>query len=372
MSGFDIYAGQEVSSGIRKSEPLIAFEDTADAAKLQNLATLQGLLPKISKVIVHETRVQEGNLDAYFKKNSMPFGAGLEEIEFMAGAANKKTSGKCVPYGSVSAASQMDLINLAWSFDISIYDREINQHVLGEDEAGAYAAQKLRTMQKGYAALKRNAEIQLVSDVIDGTRTITSNDSSDASGTAVKYAPEITGYAGSVVKTGAVLAALTQGTMPKFADSSAAMSVLKTIQDEAAGMMEEGTGYSKLGINTFCMEKPLLIMETRTLNALDNAWALDGAAKQIPTRTAREFLGGFSDVVEIPAFAELPTNSSYSKQRLGAVLLDRDSLSEHVVWSDTESHRCTGERMTGYNFGGASVLSVYRGNPACAFTFATE
>ena len=372
MSGFDIYAGQEVSSGIRKSEPLIAFEDTADAAKLQNLATLQGLLPKISKVIVHETRVQEGNLDAYFKKNSMPFGAGLEEIEFMTGAANKKTSGKCVPYGSVSAASQMDLINLAWSFDISIYDREINQHVLGEDEAGAYASQKLRTMQKGYAALKRNAEIQLVSDVIDGTRTITSNDSSDASGTAVKYAPEITGYAGSVVKTGAVLAALTQGTMPKFADSAAAMSVLKTIQDEAAGMMEEGTGYSKLGISTFCMEKPLLIMETRTLNALDNAWALDGAAKQIPTRTAREFLGGFSDVVEIPAFAELPTNSAYSKQRLGAVLLDRDSLSEHVVWSDTESHRCTGERMTGYNFGGASVLSVYRGNPACAFTFATE
>lgn len=372
MSNFDIFAGQEVTSGVRKSEPLIAFEDTADAAKLQNLATLQGLLPKISKVIVHETRVQEGNLDTHFRKSTLPFGAGLEEIEFTAGAANKKTSGKCVPYGSVAAASQMDLINLAWSFDISIYDREINQHVLGEDEAGAYAAQKLRTMQKGYAALKRSAEIQLVSDVIDGTRTVTSNDSSDGSGTAVKYSPEITGYAGSVVETGVVLAALTQGNMPKFADSAAAMSLLKTIQDEAAGMMDEGTGYSKLGISTFCLDKPLLVMETRTLNALDNAWALDGAAKQIPTRTAREFLGGFSEVVEIPAFAELPTNSSYSKQRLGAVLLDRDSLSEHVVWSDTESHRCTGERMTGYNFGGASVLSVYRGNPACAFTFATE
>lgn len=372
MSGFDTYSGQEVASGIRKNEPLLAFEEEANAAKLQNIAAVQGLLPKISKVLVHETRVKEGSLDRYFKKSSLPFGAGIEEIEFMTGATNKKTSGKCVPFGSVNAAAQMDLINLAWSFDISVYDREISQNVLNSDELGSYVAQKLRTMQKGYASLKRNAEIQLVSDVIDGTRSITSTDASDGSGTSVTYNPTIKGYAGSVVQTKIVMPALTQGTMPAFASSTDAMTFLKTVQDNAAGMMEEGTGYSKLEINTFCLEKPLFVAETRVLNALDNAWALDGAAKQIPTRTAREFLNTFSEVVEIPAFAELPTNTTYAKQRLGGVLLDRDSLSEHIAWENVESMRCVGERMTGYNFGGASSLSVYRGNPACAFTFATE
>ena len=112
-------------------------------------------------------------------------------------------------------------------------------------------------------------------------------------------------------------------------------------------------------------------METRVLNALDNAWALDGAAKQIPTRTAREFLRTFAEIVEIPAFAELPTNSSYSKKRLGAVLLDRDSLSEQIAWDNIESQRCTEQRMTGYNLAGASALGVYRGNPACGVLFST-
>lgn len=372
MSGFDVYSGQEVASGIRKNEPLIAFEEEANATKLQNIASIQGLLPKISKVLVHETRVKDGSLDRYFKKSSLPFGAGIEEIEFMTGAANKKTGGKCVPYGSVNATGQMSLINLAWSFNVSVYDREISQNVLTGDELGAYVAQKLRTMQKGYSALKRHAEIQIVSDVIDGTRKVTSTDASDGTGTSVTYNPSIKGYAGNVVSTGIVMPALTQGTIPAFASGEEALKLVKTVQDHAAGMMEEGTGYSKSGINTFCLDRPLLVAETRVLNALDNAWALDGAAKQIPTRTAREFLSGFSEIVEIPAFAELPTNSSYSTQRLGAVLIDRDSLSEHLAWEDVESKRCTEERMTGYNLAGASILSVYRGNPACAFTFATE
>ena len=137
-------------------------------------------------------------------------------------------------------------------------------------------------------------------------------------------------------------------------------------------MREEGTAYSKLGMNTFCLDAPLLIMETRVLNAMDNAWALDGAAKQIPTKTAREYLRGFAEIVEIPAFAELPTNSSYTNKRLGAVLIDRDSLSEQIAWDNVESLRCAEQRMTGYNLGGASALGVYRGNPACGVLFSTK
>ena len=56
MSAFDRFAGQEITSGIRPNEPLMAFEEEATATKLANIAAVQGLLPKISKIIVHETR----------------------------------------------------------------------------------------------------------------------------------------------------------------------------------------------------------------------------------------------------------------------------------------------------------------------------
>lgn len=372
MSGFDKFAGQEVASGIRPNEPLMAFEEEATATKLANIAAVQGLLPKISKVIIHETRIKNGSLDAYFKKGTLPYGAGYEQIGFMDGAANAKSSGRCVPFGNVQAAGQLDVINLAWSLNISIWDREISQNILTGQELGSFVSQKLRTPYKTLAGLRRNAQIQLVSDVIDGTRSVSGNDSSDGTGSSVTYAPNIKGYAGEIEDTGIVMPALVQGTLPAFASSSDAMDLVKTIQDHAAEMMEEGTAYSKLGMNTFCLEQPLLIMETRVLNALDNAWALDGAAKQIPTRTAREFLNTFSTIVEIPAFAELPTNASYTDKRLGAVLIDRDSLSEQIAWDNVESQRCVEQRMTGYNVAGASSLSIFRGNPACGVLFDTQ
>ena len=214
--------------------------------------------------------------------------------------------------------------------------------------------------------------MQLVSDIIDGTRSIASATASDASGTSVTYAPDVKGYCGKVVDTDIVMPALTADTVPAFEDAAAALSLAKTIQDRAASMMVESKEYSKLGINTFCMEKPLLIMETRVLNAMDNAWALDGANRQIPTKTAREYMGTFAEIVEIPAFADLPTNSSYASKRAGAVLIDRDSLTEQIAWDNIESKRCTEQRMTGYNMAGASAMSIYRGNPACGFLFDTE
>lgn len=372
MSGFDQFAGQEVASGIRPNGPLMAFEEEATATKLANIAAVQGLLPKITKVLVHETRIKEGNLDYYFKKGSIPYGAGMEQIAFTDGAANAKQSGRCVPFGNVLAGGQLDVINLAWSLNISVWDHEIRQNILTGEQLGSYVSQKLRTPYKTLAALRRNAEIQLISDVIDGTRSISSNDSSDGTGNAVTYAPNIKGYAGQISDTGIVMPELQLGTLPAFASATDAMDLVKEIQDRAAEMMEEDTSYSAMGINTFCLEQPLLIMETRVLNALDSAWALDGAAKQIPTRTAREFLRTFSTIVEIPAFAELPTNASYTDKRLGAVLIDRDSLGEQIQFSDMESQRCVEQRMTGYSVQGQSMLSVFRGNPACGILFDTQ
>ena len=373
MPTWNNFAGQEVASGIRANEPIIAFENEATQTVYQNLGLIEGLMPKISKVIFRETRIFDNPLDRIFRKTALPFGIGWEDFEFAAGAKNKKNDGTCVPIGNPTAESQLNFINLAWSMDVSIKDREINKAVLSAEEVGQFVAQKMRTPGKQLAMLRYRAETQLVSDVIDGTRSISSTDSSDGTGTSVTYAPTIKGYAGAVEDLGFILAPLVQGTPASFAQASDAMDMLIAIQNAACEMQEEGTYYSALGINTFCLQRPNLIIEEKVLNALDKAWALDGAAKQIPTRTAREFLNTFCDVVTFPgAFADLPTNANYTDKRLAAVLIDKDSCTEAVAWDDVESQRCAKERLTGWNFGGASAMAIYRGNPACAFIADTQ
>ena len=366
MPTFGDFAGQEIASGVRPNEPIIAFEDTATRTVLNNLTAINGLIPKVAKVLVRETRIRDNPLDVHFRKMTIPYGVGWEDFQFEEGAVSKKVVPPCTPYGNPAGADQLNFINLAWSFDVSVFDREIDKAVLGPEEVAQYVAQKMRTMRKGYAALKMEAEIQLISDVIDGSRSISSTENSDGTGSAITYAPTITGYAGQVDDPGIVLPTLTQGTIPTFANAADALDIVKDLQNAAAEMKVEDTTYSKLGIETFLLDRPLCIMETKVLNALDNAWALDGTSKIIPTKTAREFLSTFAEVVEIPQFADLPTNASYTNHRLAAVLLDRDSLTDGLIWEDVESQRCAKQRMTGYNLGGASAMSVYRGNPAYA------
>lgn len=373
MSGFDVYAGQEVASGIRKAEPAIAFEHAADRAYLSNMELINGLMPKIGKVLIHETRVMNNPLDRIWRRSSMPYGVGIEHAQFAEGAINAKTDGTCVPIGNPPAVSQLALINLAWSIDVSVYDREIDKAVLSPDEAARYVAQKMRTAQKTLAMLRYRAQTQLLSDVIDGTRSVSSTTSSDAEGTAVTYNPTIKGYAGSVQDLGIVLPPLAAATVPTFAASGDAAKMVKRIKNAATEMREDGTTYSALGVETLALDRPYLIIEEKVLSALDDALSLDGQDKRIPTRSAREYLAEYCDVVSFPgSFAELPTNSSYTKKRLAAVLIDKDSPTEAISWEDMEGQRCAKQRLTGYNLGGASVLSIYRGGPAAAFLASTE
>lgn len=374
MASFDNYAGQLVSSGIRPNEPVIAFEGTADQTVYANITMFGGLLPKIAKTLIRETRIRANPLDVHFRKSSLPYGVGFEEFQFTNGAVNKKNDGRCFPFGNVPGDSQLNLLNFAWSYDINIYDREINKAVLTPEEAGSFSAQKMRTMYKGYASQKYSAELQLLSDVIDGTRTVTSTTQSDGQGTSVTYNPTITGYAGEVEDSNIVLAPLAQGTIPTFASAQDALDLVKSLQNAVTEMYEEDTAYSKMSISTFLLSRPLIFMESKTLNAIDNAWAMDGTYKGIPTKTAREFIGSFGDLVEIPGqgFASLPTNASYTDKRLFAVAIDRDSLSENVLWENVEGQRCAKQRSTNYNYAGASTLSIYRGNPAYALLVNTQ
>ena len=375
MPTFSDYAGQLVASGVRPNEPILAFEEEATATILANTTMFGNLLPKIAKTLVRETRIRSNPLDVHFKKSSLPYGAGWEDFQFTEGAINKKNDGRCFPYGSVPGDSQLNLLNFAFSYDINIYDYEINKAILSAEEAGSFSAQKMRTMYKGYASEKYNAELQLLSDVIDGTRSISSTTQSDGNGTSVTYSPSIKGYAGVVDDSQIVLAPLSQGTIPTFASAQDALDLVKALQNAVTEMYEEDTTYSKMGISTFLLSRPLVFMETKTLNAIDNAWAMDGTYKGIPTKTAREFIREFADLTEIPGstgFATLPTNANYTDKRLFAVAIDRDSLSENILWENVEGQRCSKQRSTNYNYAGASTLSIYRGNPAYALLVDTQ
>ena len=148
MPTFDQFAGQEVASGIRPNEPVIAFENESTRTVLNNLGLINGLIPKIGKVLIRETRIMDNPLDRIFRKTALPFGVGWEDAEFSEGATNKKNNGRCVPIGNPTMEAQLNLINLAWSIDVSVKDREINQATMTPEEVGQYVAQKLRTPRK--------------------------------------------------------------------------------------------------------------------------------------------------------------------------------------------------------------------------------
>lgn len=367
---FATYAGQLIANGVRPNAPLIPLEGQSNSTVLNNLTLIGSLMPKISDVIIRETRIFDNPIDPYFRKFGAEYGAAIEQAEFQTGATNKLNAGRCVPRGSVDMTSQMNIQNYAYDIEIDIKDREINMAVMNAQQAGSYVAQKLRTPLKTMSSEKYAAEKQLLSDIIDGTRSIVST---DGDGNAVTYTATVTGYCGVVEDSGVTLNEITLQNTPAFASGADAATVIKKIQSAARDMKTENTTYNVLQNNTFVLGRPLLVMESKTLDALDNSLALDGTDKRVPTRSGREFLRDSVgvEIVEIDSFAAMPTNADpdYSGKRTGAVLIDRDSLTEHIRFSDVESQRCSAQRSTGYSFQGESTLSIYRGAPAYALMF---
>ena len=123
-------------------------------------------------------------------------------------------------------------------------------------------------------------------------------------------------------------------------------------------------------------------METKVLNQFDNAIANTTTSNGygysgFPTRTAREYIARFADLVEIDAFAALPAYDStgypgstdYTGCRVNAVLLDKDAPWLVTKWANTEGQRCAGERAMGYSARGEQEMAIYKGaNSACIIT----
>lgn len=377
---FGGFAGQLIASGIGPDMPLVALEQGVDATVFANLNAIQGMLPKIRDIFVRETRVFTNPLEPYITKFDERFGAGLEQVAVKYGAYNEKQDGTCVPQGIPEMTSQLDLVNFAYSVDIGIPDYLVDKVVLDDGQRGSVFSALMQAPLKVIASARYRAWVQLVSDVIDGTRSISSKDSFNgvaAAGSAasVTYAPTITGYAGLVEKNDAVLPPVEVGVNYAFPDAKAALDIANRIKSVAADFKFESTAFNKLGIETFVTSEPLLIAETKVLDAMDNVFAeanVNGNGSNFgyagfPTVSAREYIRQFvGDIIEIDSFASLPTDPAdatvlYAGYNLKFVLIDRDAFVEIIKNQSVEGQRCAKKRMTGYNWQGQMIFSIWRG-----------
>ena len=379
------YAGQEVQGGTSTTpynQPTIDFGDPMSATILANLPSINGLLPRVSSVIIHDSMVFEGSVMSIFNRRDDPYGVATEHAIFSTGAANKLNNGMCVPRGSVSLNSQITASNLAWNVPINIYDREINGAILSDTEIQAYVSQKMRTMQKTINELQFTAAKTMLSDCVPGSRTISSYTASDGTGSAVTMTSTPDGYAGKVnLDTDFTIPEVTRGSMPTLAASGgysdvmdAVLVYLQTLEAAASDMAYPGSDYNLLGTDTFCGDRPWLIMETKVINQFDNAIANNTTSNGygysgFPTKTAREYIARFADLVEIDAFAALPaydsttypTSTDYTGDRLTAVLLDKDAPWLITKFNNMEGQRCAGERMYGYSARGEQDMAIFKG-----------
>ena len=388
---FTGFAGQLVASGIDTNMPVVALEQAVDQTTYSNLTKINGLIPKIKDIFIRETRVFENPLDPYITRFDERYGAGLEQAMFSVGAYNEKRDGTCVPLGTPNVVSQLDLVNFAYSIDVDVKDREIDKAVLDAGQVGAYTAQKLRTPLKTLGSLKYRAWVQLLSDVVDGERSITSKtdfNGTSASGvaTSVTYDPEIKGYAGKVDKMTPVMPDVAVGSKYTINDPLEAIEICNQLKAVASDFRYESAEFNKLGATTFSTGVPLLIAERKVLDAMDTVFAEFNAKGNangnygyagFPTVSARDYLRAFAELVEVDSFANLPTNTKakYLFKTAGYglkfVLIDRDAFVEVVKWGDMEGQRCAKKRLTGYNWSGESILSIWKGVNAYAMIFPT-
>ena len=385
MPAYSAYAGQEVAGGSSTTpynQPVIDFGDPFNATAMANLSSLNGLLPKVGDIIVHDVMVYQPDIMRIFKRKDSPFGVAEEHAAFLAGAANKLNDGRCAPTGNVSMFDQLTAANLAWNIPLSVYDREINGAVMNEAQISRYVTEKMRTMQKTIEDLHFQAAKRLVSNCVPGSVTVSGNSSSDGTGSSVSYATTPEGYAGKVYLNNKwTIPKPARGSVPALANTTTGETVMDMVlqflqQTEAmvSDMRYPGTDYNKGGVDTFSGDRPWLIMETKVINQFDNAIANATTSNGFgysgfPTRTAREYISRYADLIEIDAFEDLPaydsttypTSVDYTGDRLACAIIDKDMPWLVTKWANIEGMRCAGDRRYSYSARGEQDMSMFYG-----------
>lgn len=373
-TAFAKYAGQLVKDGVMEYMPLVNFENTMNATAFKAIGNIAGLIPKIGMLAIAETDIFDNPLSAVINKATMEFGAGREKFWFTHGSPNKAWNGKCVPAETVTGVSQVDAINFAMNSDLTVKDNDYKRGTMNASNLGSYVGELTKTLYKTQSAMKFTAWKQLLSNVISGVRSITSYLSSDdpGTGTEITYAPTITGYAGLVRDSQVYVPEVVPGTMITALNVGDTLTITELINDSVSEMKYEQATYSGLGVNNFIRGEPVLVMETKVLNAMDNALNRAPVGSGIPTKTARDIVRRDATLIEIDSFASLPTNANYADKRCIATIIDRRALWDINADPYTvEAQRCVGDRSTRLNLQGKDILTIDRGYPACGILAGT-
>ena len=365
------YAGQLVQDGVMQYMPLVNFEEAMDADAFKALSDVAGLIPKIGMLAIAETDIFENPLAPVINKTIMEFGAGREKFWFTHGSPNKAWNGKCIPAETITGVSQIDAINFAQYSDLTIKDRDYRLGTRNAGDLGSYVAELTKTLYKTQSSMKFVAWKQLLSNIISGTRSLVSYKQSDINSglDTITYAPTVQGYAGKVRDMDVEVEEVVIGSKLGAIPVGDVLTMTEEIGDAISDMKYEQSEYSGLAVNNFLRGAPVLVMETKVLNAMDNSLNRAPTNSAIPTRTARDILRGEgAELIEIDSFASLPTNATYAGQRCIATIVDRRALWDINTDPYTvEAQRCIGDRSTRMNLQGMDILTIDRGYPACGF-----
>ena len=371
-TGFQAFAGNSFSeSGIGAEMPLISLEGIQSPAVIENLRILNSIMPAKGETIFLTPRIFGDRFD-WIPRSNLPYGAYAEIASFKNAPPSKKKDGRCFVYGNAELYAEQWFSNWAYNIPITIRDREINKGVMNQAQAESYYAGKMATSINTMRLQRFAMWKRLFSDVIDGTRDETSTVNSDGTGADVDYQPNIAGYAGKVdVMTDAV-PPLTFGDLPDEIPITTATDIVKRIRNAKTWMEFASNEYAKglSGDDEFTFGNSVaLIMESATLNAMDEIFALEPTYKGLGMTARayiRENLGAGDRLVEIDVWDDLPTNETYDDDRLVAVMVDTEAPREFVHFEDAESIRCGQERMTTVDYQGEGISSIYKGLPSYA------
>lgn len=378
---FSTYAGTLVENGedATRKIPMFNLEEGMNIDPSDLPATMDGLMPKLTDIIVNPTMVyNEPNLDGLFMKKSAEFGYGYEEVGYLGGALDAKSDGTCKQIGTMTMADPTyHGINYAVHEVLEIFDDEFKRSVMTAEQLSSLVANKIMGIAKTKAQKLRLAERQVISDVIDGTRSISSNTKSDGTGDAVTYAPEVVGYAGKIYDSvtdfglDKAVAGVGVGYQPAFTTANAT-ALLKGLKQIGREIAQEGTDFNLAGREVFTVGKPTLTIEAKVLDGLNYA-LMDGDQHKLgySSNGALEFLSDAFEVKPIDAFAELPTNEDYEDVRLGAVISTPGVFNEVTYKDSMESERCMGRRSTIYDYQATKMLYASTQLPSAAVLFNT-
>lgn len=370
--GFQAFAGNAFSKdGIGTEMPLISLEGIQSPTVVENLRVLNSIMPAKGETIFLTPRIFGDRFD-WINRSNMAFGAYAEIASFKNAPPVKQKNGKCFVYGNAELYAEQWFSNWAYNIPITIRDREINKGVMSQAQAESYYAGKMATSINTMRLQRFAMWKRLFSDVVTGTRAEDSTANSDGTGADVVYEPKVTGYAGKVEVMNAAVPPLSFGSMPDTMEIATATGIVKRIRNAKTWMDFASNEYAKglTGDDEFTFgESVALIMESATLNAMDEIFALEPEYKGLGM-TARSYIKENLDagdrLVEIDIWDALPTNDTYKDDRLVAVMVDTEAPREFVHFEDSESIRCGQERMTTVDYQGEGISSIYKGLPSYA------